>query len=430
MLDVGQLNQHIQALAEGDDAARRQALQSLRTHDEKEWAGAPREATHSLVEALKAQLLKGTKQPFPQKDVVTILGNIGPQSKSAIPQLVELLNGDVSDLIREAAATALGKIGKDAKVAVGPLVDLLATARPALLNQAVRALGLIGCADARVRSSLVNFWIPAPQLQNGTAQVAIALCKLHIHALNLYETLTRTLVTSREVTLRKAAAEALAWCGKNDPDVVPALLTASLSDSNEEVRQLAQTGLDQMHLSHEKAIDVCARQLGMSSYSESALRKSGPLAVAPLVKALGSDDAAIRVQAARTLGCLGEEAAGAAPALVEALQDKDLDVRLAVAKSLWCITKTADDVVPALVDLLKVKWSADLADSETRRRFLQTVMEALSRVGPLATAAVPALTALTKDTNRHIRESALLTLQKIAPAAANKASSQHSTAWR
>jgi HEAT repeat protein len=360
------------------------------------------------------------KQPFPQKDVITILGNLGPQSKAAIPQLVELLNGDVSDLIREAAAIALGKMGKDAKVAVGPLVELLATARPNLQNQAVRALGLIGCADSRVCSSLVALWIPAPQLQNGTAQVAIAVCRLHISALNLNETLARTLVTSREVSLRKAAVEALAWCGKNDPDVVPALLTASLSDSNEEIRQLAQAGLDQMHLSHEKAIDLCARQLGVSAYSESALRKSGPLAVAPLVKALSSDDAAIRVQAARTLGCLGEVASDAAPRLVEALRDKDLDVRLAVAKSLWCITKAADDVVPALVDLLKVKWSADLADSETRRRFLQTVLEALSRVGPPAIAAVTALKALTKDSNRHIRESVLVTLQKIAPAGSNK----------
>src|ERR1700730_17496943 len=103
MLDVSQLQQHLLAVAEGDDAARRQALQSLRAHDEKEWATAPRELTQSLVEALKAQLLKGTKQPFPQKDVVTILGNLGPQSRSAIPQLVELLNSDISDLIREAA---------------------------------------------------------------------------------------------------------------------------------------------------------------------------------------------------------------------------------------------------------------------------------------------------------------------------------------
>jgi HEAT repeat protein len=120
------------------------------------------------------------------------------------------------------------------------------------------------------------------------------------------------------------------------------------------------------------------------------------------------------VRAARTLGCLGADAADAAPALTKALRHHDPEVRLSAAKSLWNITKAAEDVVPALVDLLEVKWSADREGGETRRRFLQTVMEALSRIGPPAAAAVTPLTALTKDDNRHIRESALLTLQKIA----------------
>jgi HEAT repeat protein len=319
------------------------------------------------------------------------------------------------DTVREAAAIALGKIGKEAKAAVGPLVDLLATSRPALTPHAVRALGVVGCADGRVRSTLANLWIPTLQLHACTAQVAIALCRLHIAAENLLETLARTLVTNQDFSLRKAAAEALAWCSKNDVDVVPALLTASLSDTSEEVRQMAQAGLDQMSLSQEKAIDLCARQLGVSSYAEGALRKSGQLAVASLVKALGAKEATIRVQAARTLGCLGEGAAAAVPVLTKALHETDLDVRLSVAKSLWSITKTADNVVPVLVDLLKVKRTDSGEDSEARRRFLQTVMEALSRIGPPAKAAFMPLTALSKDNNRHIRESALFALQKIVP---------------
>ena len=170
---------------------------------------------------------------------------------------------------------------------------------------------------------------------------------------------------------------------------------------------MAQAGLDQMRLSHKQAIHLCCRQLGDSSYAEAALRKSGQLAVPALIEALGSEEPAIRVKAARTLGCLGEVAAEAAPALTTALHDNDLDGRLAAVKGLWNITKTADVVVPALVDLLHVqKRAADLEAGETRRRFLQTVMEALRRIGPPATAAVSALTAMTKDNNRPIRESA------------------------
>ena len=415
MPDVNQLQQDILALANGDDTAKRQALQSLRRHGEDEWATAPLDATRSLVEALKGQLLKGTMHLFLQREVVTILGNIGPLSKAAIPQLIELLGSGISDTVREAAAIALGKIGKEAKAAIGPLVELLASSRPALTAHAVRALGAVGCADGRVRSTLVNLWIPTLQLQGCTAQVAIALCRLHIAAGQLLETLTRTLVTNQDFLLRQAAAEALAWCSKDDVDVVPALLTASLSDTREEVRQMAQAGLDQMGLSHEKAIELCARQLGVSSYAEGALRKSGPLAVAPLIKALGAKEATVRVQATRTLGCLGEGAADAVPALTKTLHDTDLDVRLSVAKSLWSITKTAGEVVPVLIDLLKVKWTGAREDSETRRRFLQTVMEALSRIGPPATAAIVPLTALSNDNNRHIRESALFALQKIVP---------------
>jgi hypothetical protein len=197
------------------------------------------------------------------------------------------------------------------------------------------------------------------------------------------------------------------------------LLTASLSDTNDEVRQMAQAGLDHWRLSHEKANHLCAKQLGASSYAEAALRHSGRLPVPALIQALGSDERAIRVKAARTLGCLGEVAAEAAPGLTAALHDDDPEVRLAAAKGLWNITTAADDVVPALVALLHIRRTAKLEAGEGRRRFLQTVMEALGRIGPAATGAVSAVTTMTKDTNRHIRESALDTLQKIAPTVAS-----------
>jgi hypothetical protein len=60
-----------------------------------------------------------------------------------------------------------------------------------------------------------------------------------------------------------------------------------------------------------------------------------------------------------------------------------------------------------------VKGATDLEGGADRRTFLQTVMEALGRIGPPAKGAVPALTAMAKDANRHVRESALLALAKI-----------------
>src|SRR5262249_42733884 len=75
------------------------------------------------------------------------------------------------------------------------------------------------------------------------------------------------LAANQDASLRTAAAEALAWCNKNEPDVVPALLSAALNDRREEVRQRAQASLDQLRLSHKKAIQLCVKQLKESPYA-------------------------------------------------------------------------------------------------------------------------------------------------------------------
>jgi HEAT repeat protein len=420
MLDTHQLQSDLLALGGVGEALRQQAFQSLRQHDEEEWAIAPIEVCDSVVKSLQSQLLDGKGRPLVQKEIAIILGNMGCRSKPALLQLVDLLREGVPDYVREAAVAAIGKIGNEARPAVDRLVQLLGNARPALSVQAIRALGNIGCADDRVRSVLVDLWLSSLQRQSSKAEVGIALCKLHIAAEDLLGTITRNLVTSPDVSVRKAAAEALRWCSKDQRDVVAALLTASLSDTNDEVRQTAQAGLDQLRLSPEKAIWLCSKRLGDSSYAETALRKSGQIAVPVLIELLHAEEPAIRVKAARTLSGLRELAAAAVPALTAALHDGDLDVRLAAAKGLWNITKTADVVVRALIDLLRANKASHLEVGEARRRFLQTVMEALSRIQPPATEAVSALTVLAKDSNRHVRESALSTLQKIAPAVAKQ----------
>jgi len=354
------------------------------------------------------------RQTLVRQEVVTILGNLGCRSESAVPQLIELLKDGIPDGIREAAATALGKIGKEAKGAIDQLINVLSHSRANVAVQAVRALGGIGCADQRVRSALVNLWLSPTPAKNIQVQVAIALCKLKIDAQGLLRVLTTILVANADASLRKAAAEALSWCSKNEQDVVPALLTAALNDKDEKVRQMAEAALAHLSLSHDKAIFLCAKQLKDSSYAEAALRNSGQRAVPVLIKALGMAEPTIQMKAARTLGCLGELAAEAVPALGKASHDKDVDVQLAAAKALWNITKNAELVVPVLVDLLAEKRAVGSDAGEARRRYLQTVIEALWRIGPPAKAAVPALRHLAKDKNRHVSESALSALKEIA----------------
>jgi HEAT repeat protein len=419
MLDLNELQEHILAIEKGDDTSRRQTLQALKHVERSDWAAAPVAVAQSLVAALQQQLQSGMKPPWIHKEIAIILGNMAPRSKPALPQLIQLLHDGIPDPVRETAAKALGHFGKDAKDAVDQLV-VLSGGRTALAVHAVRALGEIGVADPGVRAALVNLWLAPSQSQNGQGQVAIALCKLKIDAKGLLGFLTTSVVANQDHAVRKSAAEALAWRNKNDVDVVPALLTAALNDRNEEVRQIAQTGLNQLQLSHEKAIQLCAKQLKDSSHAEAALRKSGQLAVPALTKALESEESTVRIKATQILAYLGEVALEAVPALTKALHDRDSDIRLAAAKGVWNITKKADLVVPVLVHLLEEKRAPDLDGNESRRRFLQTVIEALWRIGPPAAAALPALKDKTKDPNRMISESARNAIGRIVPTAATK----------
>lgn len=414
------MNHHIHLLEKGDDASRRQAIQFLKDQEEKDWAAAPVGAVHALVESLQQQLQSGMKQTFIRQDVVKILGNMGSHAEPAIPQLVELLRDGSPDSIREAAAISLGKMGKKARGAVGALIDVLTHNRPNLVIVAVRALSEIGCADQSVRSALVNLWQSSTHSKNSQVQVAMAMCKLKIEAAGLYKFLTSTLGGNQDSALRKSAAEALAWCGKNELDVVPTLLSAALNDKDENVQQIAEASLAQMRLSHEKAVQICSQQLKDAAFAEAALRNSGALGVATLIEVLSSKDPTTREKAARTLGHLGEVAMAAVPGLTTVLRDKDLNVRLAAAKGLWNINKDADAVVPVLVDLLKEDSKSAVDDGEPRRRFLQTVIEALWRIGPPAKGAIPALNAKAKDPNRPIRESALNAIKRIAPTLVKK----------
>ena len=424
MIAIRQLNSHIQALEKGDESSRRQAMQALKPIEEADWANTPPEVIRNLVQTLQHQLRNGVKQPSMRQEAAIVLGHLGARSEPAVPQLIDLLQEGVPDGIREAAATALGRIGKEAKAAVDSLILLLTNRRATLAVQVVKALSEIGCADARVRNALVAMWQTPIPSQHGQIQVATALCKLKIEAKGLMRYLATTLATNQEAALRKAAAEALTWCNKQEIDVVPALLLAAQTDKNDEVKQVAQKSLTSLRVSHEKAVQICAKQLYESSYAEMALKNSGAIAVNALIEALDAEEPIVREKAARTLGSLGELAVPAVPTITATLKDKNVEVKLAAAKGLWNITKKPEAVVPVLIDLLTEKGTSAIEPGEPRRRFLQTVIESLWRIGPPAQAAIPALNQKSKDKNRLISESALSALKEIAPAGVTKGSSR------
>lgn len=424
MLEQARLRSYLQALKSGNENSRRDAIHALKQHERSEWDALTQDAVRPVIDALRQQLPKsqenGAKPPLFRQEVVATLGNIGPRAHPALPQLVDLLSDGVPDGVREATATALGKIGKEARVAVDGLIHIIqSNCRIALADRVARALGEIGCADHRVKNALTTLWLYPIHSQSNQVQIAISLCKLGIDAPNLLKFLTATLVGSRDTSLRKSALEALAWCRKTDIDVVPAL-TAALHDDDEEIRKQAEAALANMKLNQVRAIHLCAQQLKEANHAETALRKSGQMAVPALIEALDSKEPLAREKAARTLGAIGEAAAEAAPALADILDDKHLEVRLAAAKGLWNVSKNADAVVPVLSELLASKTFPNPDAPDARRSFYQSVIESLCRIGIHAKAAIPALTRKTKDENRLIRESAQRALREIGPPLSTK----------
>lgn len=108
------------------------------------------------------------------------------------------------------------------------------------------------------------------------------------------------------------------------------------------------------------------------------------------LRLLESDDAFERLGAARSLGDMGAEAAGAVPSLIKSLSDRDPFVQSAAADSLGEIGPAAASAIPAMVKAFKIS-----------NGFHKGIIgPAIGRIGP---EAIPALVELSKDSNDFVR---------------------------
>jgi HEAT repeat protein/S1-C subfamily serine protease/DNA-directed RNA polymerase subunit RPC12/RpoP len=331
-------------------------------------------AAASQVPAL-IRALTGHKDPAERARAAQILGEIGPEARLAVPELIKALN-DPSDLLRRSAAEALAKTGPPNKQDLALLRQTLKAKTLEGRLYAAAALGNLG-ADAR----------PA--------------------APDLLEALKEA---DADTNVRQAAARAL---GKIDArEQAQPGLQAALDDADKEVRVAAGEALAALCLASGGNVPGL---LGMLKHKDGEVRahaaralaklgRDAKPALADLIKAVKEDkDKQVLKAALETLAQIGADAKASLPEVKKALRDTDPDVRRAAIDALGRLGAEPKEVLDDLKEAL--------ADVNLRKNAAQ----ALGKIGTAARPAVPALAEALQDRRKEVRMEVLAALIAVKP---------------
>ena len=341
------------------------------------------------------------------------IGDIGPEAKQAIPDLVKVLNDPKSD-IRIYAAKALGRIGPEAKQAMPDLIKSMVNRNENIYIYAAEALEKI---DSQWRESL--------EAKQAKLDLIMTLNDWNSQAEKVLEEIDPQWWESPEakqaipdliMTLNdwnSCAEKALEeidpqWRERPEvkqviPDLVKSLHTVRLEkidpqwQERPEVKQVILDLVKDMHDSN----------TGVRSGAAIALGRIGTearQAIPVLIKALNDSNSDVRQRAAGALGSIGPEAKQAIPVLIKDLNDSNSDVRQHAAGALGRIGPEAKQAIPDLIQVF-----SDSRDIITRLY----AAYALGNIGPEARQAVPVLIEFLNDTD--VREHAVEALEKIDP---------------
>ena len=219
---------------------------------------------------------------------------------------------------------------------------------------------------------------------------------------------------------RMEAANALGFRRENAAEAVPALIDA-LEDSYEPVRRNAIYALGAIgELAVEPlmdALDAEKEAFEMEPIlhicdAAHGLAVIGAPAVPALMNRLEDERENVRASAAYALGEMGPVAAEAVDALIALLTDESEEVRRHATSAVGMIKVPTSKTVPALVKILRNPEDTDLA-------FFAA--QALTRIGPDATQAVPALRDALMSESAYVRGFSAEALSRIGTAEALQA---------
>lgn len=310
------------------------------------------------------------------------LGRFGASSATETATIAAALK-DAELSVRLAACDALAALGPEARSAVDALAEAMKDSEGVVTVRAAEALGRIGPAAIPALVKLLDqrvYSIPALQTIEAMGPSAKSLAGKLVEMLK-----TPSEIPQRNLCLAIAAIGA-------DPNVAGPALKQVLADESSEARPAAAYALGRIgdqtaikELTNTVEADDPLLQLACS-WSLLHLDPQNvdyiKIAIPRLIAALDRPEPNVRLQAARTLGELGQQARSATPALVKTLgNDEVLVVRAAAAVAVSRLGTEAKTAVPALIKL------AESPEAEGRK----AAIYALGNLGPIAEEAVPTL---------------------------------------
>jgi HEAT repeat protein len=127
-----------------------------------------------------------------------------------------------------------------------------------------------------------------------------------------------------------------------------------------------------------------------------SIKSDGDPAIPALAAAIRRDDPGVRREATQAIVCLGTSAG---PALIDAIRDHDPDVRAAVVDAIGQMWSTDASLTKPSAETALAALSAALNDEDPAVE--RDAAETLSRLGPSANSALPALVTALKARPQH-----------------------------
>jgi HEAT repeat protein len=257
-----------------------------------------------------------------------------------------------------------------------------------------------------------RYWIRS--LHAGPAQHAVAMERLRSGGADAVPLLIGMLTHSSapdEAELRLTAADLLAKLGPDAADASEALV-AGTRDSDPHVQAVCAAALPKVGVPPDTAVPLLTDMLGgqhvvVAAQALSQYRAGAAPAVSALVRVLEdkSQSTEARWNAARTIGKIGPDAAGAVAALIDALGDDEWTIREHCAESLGQIgAEAAGDGVAALLTAL----------DDPVARVRKDAARSLGQIG--ADEALPQIEKLLEDPEEIVRKAAQGAVEKLKPA--------------